>query len=131
MPLKKQDNKAETQSERAPTELIWLERSIFFQNQLLILSDAIISQIAELVRAIILQSVTDTLKFFISPELNARNISTMNDPPLNPFSLNSSNELSYSNFPNLPFSNTAAIYTLQLSIKTSNIGYFYPNMLSS
>jgi hypothetical protein len=127
MSPKKQDNKAETQPERALTELISSERSISPQNQLLTLSDAMISQIAELVRATVLQSVTDALKSFMPPELNTRNTSTTDGSPPD-----LSIELSHSpNPPNLLLSNMAAIHTLQPSIKVPDIEYFYPNMPSS
>jgi hypothetical protein len=63
-------------------------------------------------------------------ELNTRNISITTNPPLNLLSPNSSNESSHSNFPNSLFSNTAAIYISQPSVKTLNIEYFYPNISS-
>jgi hypothetical protein len=65
-------------------------------------------------------------------ELNTRNTSTTDNLLSDLFPPESSNELSH--FPNLPnflLSNTAAIYTLQPSIKVSDIEYFYPNMPSS
>jgi hypothetical protein len=86
-----------------------------------------ISQIIELVRATVLQSVTDAFKSFMLSELKTKNISTTDGLPSD-----FSNELShFSNLPNLLFSNTAAILTLQLSIKIPDIKYFYPNMPSS
>jgi hypothetical protein len=80
------------------------------------------NQITELVRATVLQNVTDTLKFFMFFEL--RNTSITNNLPPNP-----SSELSHSNFPNSPLSNTAVIYIFQSLIKILNIGYFYSKII--
>jgi hypothetical protein len=83
-----------------------------------------ISQIAEFVTAIVLQSVTDAFKSFMPPELNTRNTSTTDGLPPDLSS-------EFPNPPNLLLSNTAAILTLQTSIKVPDMEYFYPNIPSS